>query len=455
MNESSSPPAAGYRAAAAAGTQMFDLVEELYPICRSITGDGVRETLRRVSERLPLTVHEVPSGTAAFDWTIPDEWNVRDGYVADLAGNRVIDFQAHNLHVLNYSEPVDRVVTREELFEHLFTLPDRPDWIPYRTSYYNRNWGFCASANQAAELTDDEYRVVVDADLEPGSLTYGEYLKRGRSEEEVLISCHVCHPSLVNDNLSGIALATELARTLEGLDTHYSYRFLFVPGTIGSIAWLSRNEAQTAKIHCGLVVVCVGDAGAFSYKKSRRGDTVIDRAVLNVLTTTAPDHKVIEFYPYGYDERQYCSPGFDLAVGSLSRTTHGEYPEYHTSADDLSFVSAEQLAGSLDTYLQVIEVLECDRRYLNLSPKCEPQLGKRGLYGAVGALDQQPIDVMTILWVLNLSDGEHSLLDISERSGIAFRDLQRAVGALLASDLLAPADSAVTDVARIGGGSGQ
>ena len=421
---------------ASAGAAMYELVERLYPICRSITGDGVRETLAHVGQRIPLELHEVPSGTAAFDWTVPDEWNVRGGYIETMDGTRVVDFANHNLHVLNYSEPVNKVVSNAELHEHLFSMPDRPDWIPYRTSYYNRNWGFCVTHTQAQELTDDSYRVVIDATLEPGSLTYGEYYLPGETDEEILISCHVCHPSLCNDNLSGIALATALAEYLGGIKRRFSYRFLFIPGTIGSITWLSRNEDKVAKIRNGLVVVCVGDAGPFSYKKSRRGDTEVDRAVMNVLATHSPDHKLIEFYPYGYDERQYCSPGFDLAVGSLSRTTHGDFPEYHTSADDLSFVSAEQLRESLETYLKVIEVLENDRCYLNLSPKCEPQLGKRGLYGAVGALDAQPIDVMTILWVLNQSDGSQSLLDISERSGVPFRDLQRATVALLDSDLL-------------------
>lgn len=421
----------------AAGDSMYRLIEALYPICRSITGDGVRSTLAEIQTRIPLELHEVPSGTAAFDWTIPDEWNIRGGYIETLDGERVVDFANHNLHILNYSEPIDRVVTNAELHDHLFSMPDRPDWIPYRTSYYNRNWGFCVTHSQAQTLTDPEYRVVIDSSLEPGSLTYGECYLPGDTEEEILVSCHVCHPALCNDNLSGIALATELAAYLRTIKRRFSYRFLFIPGTIGSVAWLSRNEAKVANIRNGLVVVCVGDKGPFTYKKSRRGNTEIDRAVMNVLQTTSPDHKLIDFYPYGYDERQYCSPGFDLAVGSLSRTTHGDFPEYHTSADDLGFVSPEALVGSLEAYLRVIEVLENDARYLNLSPKCEPQLGKRGLYGAVGALDKQPIDVMTILWVLNQSDGEHSLLDISERSGVPFRDLHRATLALLDSDLLA------------------
>ena len=412
------------------------MIHALYPICRSITGDGVRQTLAAVSSVIDLQIHEVPSGTQAFDWTVPAEWNIHGGWIANMNGEKIVDFANNNLHVLNYSEPVDRVVSNEELQKHLFSIPDRPDWIPYRTSYYNRNWGFCVTHKQAETLKDEQYRVVIDSTLTDGSLTYGEYVVQGQSAEEVLITTHVCHPSLCNDNLSGIALLTELARRLTVSKPYFTYRFLFIPGTIGSIVWLSRNPDVVPRIRNGLVVVCVGDSGEFSYKKSRRGDTEVDRAALNVLQTCRDSHKVIEFYPYGYDERQFCSPGFNLAVGSLSRTTHGEYPEYHTSADNLEFVSATALTESLDVYLRVIEVLENNRTFINLKPHCEPQLGKRGLYGALGAIDAQPIDVMTLLWILNLSDGEASLLDIAERSGIPFRELVSGVNALLDSDLL-------------------
>ena len=419
-----------------AGQAMLSMIHELYPICRSITGDGVRETLGIVGSVIDLEVHEVASGSQAFDWTVPEEWNIRGGWIANMDGERLVDFANHNLHVLNYSEPVDRVVSNAELHEHLFSMPDRPDWIPYRTSYYNRNWGFCVTHNQAEQLRDEQYRVVIDSTLADGALTYGEYVVPGQSDEEILITTHVCHPSLCNDNLSGIALLTELARRLTDTRPFYTYRFLFIPGTIGSIVWLSRNESVVPRIRNGLVVVCVGDSGEFSYKKSRRGDTEVDRAALHVLQSRCESHKVIEFYPYGYDERQFCSPGFNLAVGSLSRTTHGEYPQYHTSADDLDFVSAASLTESLEVYLRVVEVLENNRTFINLKPHCEPQLGKRGLYGAVGAIDAQPIDVMTLLWILNLSDGESTLLDIAERSGISFRELVSGVNALLESDLL-------------------
>ncbi len=415
---------------------MYRLIEKLYPICRSITGNGVRDSLKAIGELIPIDTHEVKSGTKVFDWTVPKEWNIKDAYIKNGAGEKIIDFKDNNLHVLNYSIPISKKVSNEELKKHLFTLPEHPDWIPYRTSYYNENWGFCMSHNQYATLTDSEYQVVIDSELKDGHLTYGEFYKKGDLEDEILFSCHICHPSLCNDNLSGIALATYLAKFLSNQTTHYSYRFLFIPGTIGSITWLNLNEPKIKHIKGGLVIVCVGDDGQFTYKKSRQGNSEIDRVVLNILENTESSHKVIDFYPYGYDERQYCSPGFNLHVGSLSRTTHGEYPEYHTSADNLSFVKPQNLLESLNKYLLVVDALENNFSYLNMNPKCEPQLGKRGLYGNIGAGDKQPVDTMTLLWVLNLSDGENSLLDISERAGVSFDEVKRAAHALHDSGLL-------------------
>ncbi len=418
------------------GQQMHSLITELYPICRSITGNGVRQTLEIIGKEIPLIRHEVPTGTRVFDWTVPREWNINDAWVENSRGERIIDFRKNNLHVLNYSIPVDKTVDLAELKEHLFTLPEHPDWIPYRTSYYRENWGFCLSHNQMAALPEDRYRVFIDSTLSDGSLSYGEYLVPGETEEEVLLSCHICHPSLCNDNLSGIALMTQLARLLTGEKLRYSYRFLFIPGTIGSITWLARNEAQARRIKHGLVVVCVGDSGPFTYKKSRRGDAVIDRAVQHILSHERDRFELIEFYPYGYDERQYCSPGFNLPVGSLSRSSHGCYPEYHTSADNPELVKPQYLAESLEIYLQVIDLLENDRVYLNQNPKCEPQLGKRGLYRSVGATAIDDFDEMSLLWVLNLTDGKHSLLDIAERSNTPFKKIKAAAGALLAAGLL-------------------
>jgi aminopeptidase-like protein len=314
----------------------------------------------------------------------------------------------------------------EQLKPHLFTTPDYPDWIPYRTSYYTENWGFCLSHNQMLSLEEGEYDVVIDSSLEEGSLTYGEFLVPGQTDDEVLISTHICHPSLCNDNLSGIAVATLLARHLSRLSPRYSYRFVFVPGTIGPITWLSRNEANTSRIKHGLVVVCVGDPGRFTYKKSRRGNAEVDRAVIRALGDAGVAHEVIEFSPYGYDERQYCSPGFNLPVGVLSRTPHGRFPQYHTSADDLAFVRPESLGESFAMYLRVFDILESNRKYLNTNPKGEPQLGRRGLYGAIGGQQDRSARETAMLWVLNMADGDHSLLDICQRSGLTFEAIRDA-----------------------------
>jgi len=419
-----------------AGFWMYRFIEELYPICRSITGEGTRETLRRIALHVPIDIHEVPTGTKAFDWTVPKEWNVRDAYVRNEAGERVIDFNKSNLHLLNYSIPFRGRVPVKILRNHLFSLPDQPDLIPYRTSYYKENWGFCLTQRQAEALQEPEYEVCIDTDIKDGSLAYGEYLIKGSMDQEILLSCHICHPSLCNDNLSGIALATFLARHLGVKKPRYSYRFLFIPGTIGSIVWLSKNEATVGKIRHGLVVACVGDSGNPTYKKSRRADAEIDRAVLHVFRMRGKEFSVRDFTPYGYDERQYCSPGFDLPVGSLTRTPHGEYPEYHTSADDLDLVKPEHLADSLSIYLDVIEILESNSTYVSLCPKCEPQLGKRGLYRPLGGLSDAGNMEMALLWVLNLSDGKHSLLDIGERSGLAFGPLRDAADILEGHGLL-------------------
>lgn len=420
----------------ATGRAMYDLISELYPICRSITGDGVRQTLRTVERLIPLTIHEVPTGTKVFDWVVPKEWNIRDAYVSDGKGARLIDFRESNLHVLNYSVPVHRTVPLHELKAHLFTLSHRPDWIPYRTSYYKEDWGFCVSQDQLSALEGEEYEVCIDSSLEDGSLTYGEYYIPGTTEDEILLSCHTCHPSLCNDNLSGIALVTFIARYITDVPHRYSYRFLFIPGTIGAIAWLALNEEGTSRIKHGLVAACVGDSGRFTYKKSRRGDAEIDRAAVHVLSTSSVKYEVVDFSPYGYNERQFCSPGFDLAVGSLTRTPHGRFPEYHTSADNLELIAPEYLSESLLVYLSVLDVLEKNKRYESLNPKCEPQLGRRGLYHAQEGSEQGSRQELAMLWVLNLSDGRHTLLDVAERAGLPFDTIHSAATLLEAHGLL-------------------
>jgi aminopeptidase-like protein len=419
------------------GAEMHALVTELYPICRSITGDGFRETLSKLAQLVPLEVKEVPSGTRVFDWTVPKEWNIRDAWVANSSGERVIDFRRHSLHVVNYSTPVRKRMTLSELRPHLFSLPDHPDWIPYRTSYYQESWGFCLTHRELQALPDGEYDVCIDSTLAPGHLTWGEFLLPGESSDEVLISCHSCHPSLANDNLAGMAVATHLARRLAERPRRLSYRFLFIPGTIGSITWLAQNQDRVNRIKHGLVLSCLGDRGSPTYKRSRRGDALIDRAASHVLRHSG-DHTLVDFVPYGYDERQYCSPGFDLAVGCLTRTPNGKYAEYHSSADNLDFVSPEHLAHSLCACEAILDVLENDGRYRNLNPHCEPQLGRRGLYSGVVGKSELPSLELALLWVLNQSDGDHSLLDIAERSGLEFNVIHAAACALKATGLLEP-----------------
>jgi len=418
------------------GKEMHNFMVELYPICRSITGEGVRETIRAIRKRIPLEMHEVPSGTKVFDWTVPLEWNVIDAYVMNREKERVIDFKAHNLHLMSYSAPVRKKMFLAELSPHLFTLPDHPEWIPYRTSYYKENWGFCLRHADLERLIDDEYEVVIDSSLRPGSLTYGEFYLPGEISDEILVSCHVCHPSLCNDNLSGITVAVKLAETVATRPRRYSYRFLFIPGTIGSITWLAQNEQIVSRIKHGLVLTGVGDAGNITYKKSRRGNAEIDRAMAHVLRHSGESHTVIDFFPYGYDERQYCSPGFDLPVGCFMRAPHGQYPEYHSSADDLDFVKTDSLAQSYTRCLRVFEVLEGNRTYMNQNPKCEPQLGRRGLYRAVAGQQEKQWTELALFWVLNGSDGHHTLLDIAERADLPFGKIQSAAEVLLEVGLL-------------------
>ena len=415
---------------------LLNLIKELYPICRSITGGGVRETLRIIQKRVPLEIQEVPSGTKVFDWTVPLEWNVTDAYVMNREGKRVIDFQSHNLHLMSYSVPVRKKMSLEELRPHLFSLPAHPEWIPYRTSYYKENWGFCMRHVDFEELSDGEYDVVIDSTLQAGSLTYGELYLPGEASDEILVSCHVCHPSLCNDNLSGITVAVKLAETIAARSRRYSYRFLFIPGTIGSITWLARNEQIVPRIRHGLVITGVGDAGNVTYKKSRQGNAEIDRAMTHVLRHSGEAHSIIDFSPYGYDERQYCSPGFNLPVGCFMRTLHGQYSEYHSSADNLDLVRPESLSRSYADCLQAFELLEGNRVYVSQNPRCEPQLGRRGLYRAVAGQQENQCRELALLWVLNMSDGRHALLDIADRAALPFGQIQSAAEALVEAELL-------------------
>ena len=420
----------------ALGAELHAGVRELYPICRSITGDGLRASLRILGRTVPLTLHEVPSGTRVFDWVVPREWNLRGARLLGPGGEVIADASRLNLHVLNYSVPFRGQVSLEELQAHLHSLPEAPELVPYRTSYYREAWGFCLSHAVRSRLGPGEYQVEIDTTLSDGSLTYGELVLPGAEQREVLVSTHCCHPSLANDNCAGMVMCAELARILSGMKRRYTYRFLFIPGTIGAITWLALNEEAAGRIAHGLVAACVGDGGRLTYKRSRRGDAEIDRAAVLVLQHAGVEHDVRPFTPYGYDERQYNSPGFNLAVGSLTRTPYGEYPEYHTSADDPSLVKPEKLVDTLRRYLEIFEVLEGNTVYRNLQPKCEPQLGKRGLYGSVGGQSHAAAAQMAMLWVLNQSDGTRSLLDIAERSGLTFPELARAAGMLERGGLL-------------------
>jgi aminopeptidase-like protein len=418
--------------ASRSGQELYDFAARLYPICRSITGAGVRKTLAIIGRRVPLAVHEVPTGTRVFDWQVPDEWNVEDAAVVDPDGRRVIDFQSHNLHLVSYSEPVCATLSLEELAARVHTLPEQPEWIPYRTSYYRRTWGFCMRARERAALRPGQYRVEVTGSLAPGSLTYGELALPGRTRDEVLFFTHICHPSLANDNTSGMSVATHLAEWIAHEPRRFSYRFVFAPGTIGSLTWLRRNEQRLARVRHALVLALLGDPGALTYKCSRGEDNEIDEIGAHVV---AGRGSVIPFSPYGYDERQLCSPGFDLPAGRLTRSVNNGYPQYHTSADDLSLITPAALQESLETCQRIVEVIEDNAHYLNLSPKGEPRLGARGLYGSLGGRSPAEHE-HAMLWMLNQSDGRRSVLDIARRSGLPFARLRDAARMLEQAGLL-------------------
>jgi len=423
------------------GGNIFALAAKMFPVCRSITGDGVRQTLREVAAHIDLDIHEVPTGTQVLDWTVPREWNVRDAYIKDERGEKIVDFNRSNLHVMSYSVPVRRRMSLSELKLHVHTVPDQPDVIPYRTSYYAENWAFCMSHRQFEALRDQTYEVVIDSSLADGHLTYGEFVHQGEMDDEFLLSTHICHPSLANDNCSGVALLTHIAKLMSRLRTRYTYRCLFIPGTIGAITWLARNEDHLSRIRHGIVVSMVGDGGGPTYKKSRRGNAQIDRAMIHSLSHSGRAATVLEFSPYGYDERQYCSPGFNLPVGLFQRSKFGGIPQYHTSADNLEFIRPEHLSESYRLITQAINVIEGNRIYRNTVPKGEPQLGRRGLYADTGGDPDAVAANMAMLWILNLSDGEHSLLDIAERAALPFAVVQRTADLLCERGLLKAVES--------------
>jgi aminopeptidase-like protein len=415
-----------------AGAAMYALMAELYPICRSLSGQGVRDTLSLLERELPLERTEVPSGTRIFDWTVPREWNIR-GATLDGPAGRVVDFTDSNLHVLGYSAPVRGRYSLDELRPRLFSDPDRPTVTPFRTSYHDENWGFCLPHLRLEALPEGEYEAVIDSTLEDGYLTYAEALVPGTVDDEVLLSTYIDHPSLGNDNLSGVVVLWALMRELLSAERRRTYRALFGPATLGPLCWLAANEDRLDHVRAGLVISSVGDPGAFTYKSSRRGGTEIDRAVTHVLRTSGRPHRLRDWSPLGGDERQFCSPGFDLAVGALSRTPPHEFAEYHSSADDLDFVRPEALEGSLELCLEVVEVLEANGTWVNTNPKGEPQLGRRGLYRSIGGGEATEA---ALLWVLSLSDGSHDLLAIADRAGLPFGQIREAAQELAAVELL-------------------
>lgn len=416
------------------GKEIYSLIEKLFPICRSITGDGVKQTLEIISKKIPLEIKTIPSGTKVFDWTVPKEWNIKDAYIKNSKGEKIVDFQKSNLHVASYSQPINKKLNLNELKQHIYTLPQTPDWIPYRTLYYQDDWNFCLADNELHKLKEDTYHAVIESKFTEGNLTYGEFFLEGESTDEVLISTHICHPSMCNDNLSGISVVTQLAKFLQQKKRKYSYRFIFVPATIGTISWLAKNEDKLSKIKFGIVAALLGDSSKFNYKKSRDGKSQIDKICEYVLDKSDYQYEIHDFSPYGYDERQYCSPGINLPVGRLTRAQNGEYDEYHTSADNLNFVRSEYLNESFQVYLSIVKIIENNKRFINLFPKGEPQLGKRGLYNSVAGNVKE--NELAMLWILNYSDGNHDLLDIAKLSNISFDIIFSASTLLLNNRLL-------------------
>jgi aminopeptidase-like protein len=415
---------------------LHGLVRELFPINRSLTGAGVRETLAILARHVQLEVREVPSGTAVLDWQVPLEWNIRSATIRALDGRCLVNFADHNLHVVGYSKPIHKEVSRAELAEHVHTLPDQPELIPYRTGYFADDWGFCMPDNLWQTMQDEAYRIDIDSDLSPGSLTYGELFLPGELSDEVLITAHICHPSLANDNLSGIAVAVALAMRQARLPRRLGYRFLFIPATIGAITWLARNESELGKIRHGLVLTCIGDTGPFHFKQSRSG-APIDNAVAHILRHSGHPYEIVPFNPYGYDERQFCSPAFDLPMGCFMRSVHGTFPQYHTSADNPGFVKPQALNQSYEVVASLLDLLDANWMYARTDGRGEPQLGRRGLYRAIaGQKEAGGASQMDLLWLLNLADGKHSLLEMAERAGIPFGRLQKAVRLALDADLI-------------------
>jgi len=413
--------------------------DRLFPICRSLTGNGNRKTLEILSEIIDLKILEVPSGTQCFDWTIPPEWNVKEAWIKNSKGEKIVDFKKNNLHLLNYSISVHEKMDLKELKKHLHSLPDKPDLIPYLTSYYSKRWGFCITHNQYNSLQDDLYEVFIESTHDKnGSMTIAEAILKGKSDKEVLLSTYICHPSMANNELSGPLVTSFFYKELKKLpNRYYTYRFLFIPETIGSIYYLSQHGEHLKKnLVAGYVVSCIGDTGKFTYKKSRQGDSLADRCAESILKQTEQEFIIEDFFPTGSDERQFCSPGFNLPVGSLMRTRYGKYPEYHTSGDNKDLISFEAMEHSITKYLEIVNLIENNFKYINTMPFCEPQLGKRGLYPTLGSQKNISEFVNSMMWILNLSDGNHDLIHISQKSNIPVAQLIPVIKKLIENGIL-------------------
>lgn len=417
------------------GLKMYQLAEELFPICRSITGEGIRYTLNRLKKEVPqIVLHEIPTGTKVFDWVVPKEWEISEAYIEDMKGNRIVDFQKNNLHVVGYSIPIDAIVSGDELQAHLYSLPEHPDWIPYVTSYYKERWGFCVTENSRKKLTDNQYHVVIKSKLFDGSLTYAELLIPGQVSDEIFFSTYACHPSMANNELSGPVVQIELAKLLMSRKNKYSYRLIWIPETIGSITYLSKNlDYMKEHIIAGYNITCVGDDRAVSYIQSRKGNTIADRAAKNVLKYIAPDYMEYSYLNRGSDERQYNAPGIDLPVCSICRTKFHEYPEYHTSADDLKLISPKGLEKSYYIYKEIIEALEVNEIY-RINCLCEPQLGPRGLY-PTECFNRSSIAVKDMMDFIAYADGTMDLIEISDKINVPVKKLDEIAQVLLKANL--------------------
>ena len=408
---------------------MYDLIKKLFPINRSLTGNGVRESLDIINDSLigyDFTIHEINSGESVYDWTIPKEWNIKDAYILTPDGNKIADFKTNNLHVVGYSTPIDKVISKDELDQHIYYLENQPNAIPYVTSYYRENWGFCLTSDEYEKLPDGDYRVYIDSELKPGSLTYADLIIPGYSDKEIMFSTYICHPSMANNELSGPALMTALINYVTNIDRYYSYRFVMVPETIGSITYISKNLSSLQKnVIAGYNLTCVGDDNNISYVPTRYGNTLSDKIALHVLDNLSSTYIRYSFLDRGSDERQYCSPGVDLPIASVMRSKYGEYEEYHTSLDNLNYISPEGLQGSFDIYVKIIHILE-NNKCPKINVLCEPQLGKRGLYPTTsikGGADQ----VRNMMNVLAYSDGFNSILDISNITNLSFQTVSTII----------------------------